>query len=98
MIFGALFVCVFCCSFQAKSTHEKLCLDCAGVGGLHVRPPRGIYVFTLFVLISDFCFTMLLCIDFSSILVPFWEGFWHHLGSILAPFGGKKALRERTEK
>ena len=28
-------------TFQKKCETEKVCLDCAGVDGLHMSPPRG---------------------------------------------------------
>ena len=56
--FGSIFVvfrcflgCVlvlFLVIFWSASKTEKVCLDCAGVGGLHVRPSTGMLMFMCF--------------------------------------------------
>ena len=81
--FGRDYVAVCSGVFPSNSQNGKLCLDCTGVDGLHVRPSRGTSVFMfLFIDFLTLFHNVAFCrlfIDFGTIL----GGFWCHFGFIL---------------
>ena len=69
---------VFFFVFLCKCYNGKLCLDCTGVDGLHVRPSRGTSVFMFFYWFFDVFSQRRFLLTFHR--------FWAHFGRVLAPF------------
>ena len=68
--------------FRKSQKTSKVCLDCAGAYGLHVRPPRVRGVLPIVQYFSGTISKVRVFIDFESILVSFWEGFEYNFSHI----------------
>ena len=71
----------FRCFWSSFSQSQKLCLDCAGVGPLHVRSSRMTPVFDLFSLHPAFSSQSLIRYHFFSGFCRFWCQNGHQLGT-----------------
>ena len=92
MILGVILL-LFFIIFQSTSQNRKLCLDCTGVGGLHVRPSSGTSVF-MFVFMF-FCF-FLQCGFLSTFDGPR-TTFDLHFGDLFGQKVHKKAIFEGSK-
>ena len=75
--FGVLLV-SFCVCLRCESETGKLCLDCTGMAGLHVRPSRGTGVFMSLIMFFD---VLLHTVALHAVLIDFGSSFLSDLGS-----------------